>query len=159
MGGTPGISPVPINLRGSKDFMRYSLLANFQERNPFSQVFFRFSKILNLPSHGGNPMCRSGSHHSCRSERSRQALPVGQFSERYFNFCKFYDRFCEILNPPLYEGCPWHKSGPHHSQWGRRFCKVLHTCRISGRYYQFFRFHSDFCEILNPPFIWGLPLT
>ena len=31
MGGTPGISPVPIILRGSKDFIRYSLLANFEK--------------------------------------------------------------------------------------------------------------------------------
>jgi len=31
MGGTPVISPVPIILKGSKDFIRYSLLANFQK--------------------------------------------------------------------------------------------------------------------------------
>ena len=106
------------------------------------------------PARPTNP---SSSRHSSRSERSHQALPIGQFSERFFQFCKYYDRFCEILNPPLYEGYPWHKSSNYHSQRGKRFCKVLHTCQFSGRYYQFFRFHSNVCEILNPPLYGGTP--
>ena len=154
---TPGIVVLSYILERPKAVLKYSLLANFQGSTPFLQVFFRFCKILNLPLHRGDPYYRSGSHHSFSSERSRQALPIGQFSERSFNFCKYYVRFCEILNPTLYEGYPWHKSGTHHSQGGKRFCKVLHTCKFSGRYYQIFGVYSDFCEILNPPLYGGYP--
>ena len=64
MGGTPGESPVPINLRGSKYFIKYSLLANFHKGTGDLAYFITiFVKFLTPLTWGVSlKMVRSGSY-------------------------------------------------------------------------------------------------
>ena len=66
--------------------------------------------------------------------RGAKELHSSQFSGRCYQFFRFYSDFCEILNPSLYGGYPWHKYGPHHSEGIQRIHQVLLTCQFSERY-------------------------
>ena len=84
MRGTLGINPVPIILKGVKDFVKYCTIANFQEGatncSGFIPIFVKFGTP---PLYGGYPWRKSGPYHSQGIKRFHQELLTCQFSERY----------------------------------------------------------------------------
>ena len=65
----------------------------------FFKFYSHFYEILNPPFYGRCLNQRSGSQHFWVSKRIRQMILTCRFSERHDNFYKYFDNFCEILNP------------------------------------------------------------